>query len=179
MSMFLRALPTIALRSKPLSLSSIPLLYLNSQTLTQPRKYPSRTTHSVSASATPSTSSETLISNPKQPAIPFKDSLEWVSRTGFCGELSENDVGKRVRLCGWVALHRIHGGLTFLNLRDHTGIVQVTTLPDEFPDAHLIINDLRLEFVITVEGVVRPRPSESVNKKMKTGMIEAHVELEV
>ncbi|XP_028063025.1 aspartate--tRNA ligase, chloroplastic/mitochondrial-like isoform X1 [Camellia sinensis] len=172
MSMFLRALPTIALRSKPLSLSSIPLLYLNSQTLTQPRKYPSRTTHSVSASATPSTSSETLISNPKQPAIPFKDSLEWVSRTGFCGELSENDVGKRVRLCGWVALHRIHGGLTFLNLRDHTGIVQVTTLPDEFPDAHLIINDLRLEFVITVEGVVRPRPSESVNKKMKTGMIE-------
>ncbi|CAL5419493.1 unnamed protein product [Camellia sinensis] len=173
MSMFLRALPTITLRSKPLSLSSIPLLYLNSQTQTQPRKYPSRTTYSVSASATPSTSSETLISNPKQPAIPFKDSLEWVSRTGFCGELSENDVGKRVRLCGWVALHRIHGGLTFLNLRDHTGIVQVTTLPDEFPDAHSIINDLRLEFVITVEGLVRPRPSESVNKKMKTGMIEA------
>ncbi|KAL7191622.1 hypothetical protein ACSBR2_023660 [Camellia fascicularis] len=180
MSMFLRALPTITLRSKPLSLSSIPLLYLNRQTLTQPRKYPSRTTYSVSASATPSTSSETLISNPKQPAIPFKDSLEWVSRTGFCGELSENDVGKRVRLCGWVALHRIHGGLTFLNLRDHTGIVQVTTLPDEFPDAHSIINDLRLEFVITVEGIVRPRPSESVNKKMKTGMIEVaaeHVQL--
>ncbi|THG13119.1 hypothetical protein TEA_028321 [Camellia sinensis var. sinensis] len=172
MSMFLRALPTITLRSIPLSLSSIPLLYLNLQTLTQPRIYPSRTTYSVSASAAPSTSSETLISNPKQPAIPFKGSLEWVSRTGFCGELSENDVGKRVRLCGWVALHRIHGGLTFLNLRDHTGIVQVTTLPDEFPDAHSIINDLRLEFVITVEGVVRPRPSESVNKKMKTGMIE-------
>ncbi|KAI8028411.1 hypothetical protein LOK49_LG02G03290 [Camellia lanceoleosa] len=180
MSMFLRALPTITLRSKSLSLSSIPLLFLNLQTLTQPRIYPSRTTCSVSASATPSTSSETLISNPKQPAIPFKDSLEWVSRTGFCGELSENDVGKRVRLCGWVALHRIHGGLTFLNLRDHTGIVQVTTLPDEFPDAHSIINDLRLEFVITVEGVVRPRPSESVNKKMKTGMIEVaaeHVQL--
>ncbi|CAL5379211.1 unnamed protein product [Camellia sinensis] len=178
MSMFLRALPTITLRSIPLSLSSIPLLYLNLQTLTQPRIYPSRTTYSVSASAAPSTSSETLISNPKQPAIPFKGSLEWVSRTGFCGELSENDVGKRVRLCGWVALHRIHGGLTFLNLRDHTGIVQVTTLPDEFPDAHLIINDLRLEFVITVEGVVRPRPSESVNKKMKTGMIEVVVAAE-
>ncbi|CAL5398352.1 unnamed protein product [Camellia sinensis] len=177
MSMFLRALPTITIRSKALSLSSISLLYLNLQTLTQPRIYPSRTTYSVSASATPSTSSETLISNPKQPAIPFKDSLEWVSRTGFCGELSENDVGKRARLCGWVALHRIHGGLTFLNLRDHTGIVQVTTPPDEFPDAHSIINGLRLEFVITVEGVVRPRPSESVNKKMKTGMIEAHAGL--
>ncbi|KAL7185124.1 hypothetical protein ACSBR2_027122 [Camellia fascicularis] len=163
MSMFLRALPTITLRSKPLSFSSIPLLYLNSQTLTQLRKYPSRTTHSVSASATPSTSSETLISNPKQPAIPFKD-----SRMG-----QQNRV---LWLCGWVALHRIHGGLTFLNLRDHTGIVQVTTLPDEFPDAHSIINDLRLEFVITVEGVVRPRPSESVNKKMMTGMIEVAAE---
>jgi aspartyl-tRNA synthetase len=41
--------------------------------------------------------------------------------------LSSNDVGKRVRICGWVALHRVHGGLTFLNLRDHTGIVQVPT----------------------------------------------------
>ncbi|OAO97124.1 hypothetical protein AXX17_AT4G38590 [Arabidopsis thaliana] len=51
--------------------------------------------------------------------------LRWVSRTELCGELSVNDVGKRVHLCGWVALHRVHGGLTFLNLRDHTGIVQV------------------------------------------------------
>jgi hypothetical protein len=42
--------------------------------------------------------------------------------------LSSNDVGKRVRICGWVALHRVHGGLTFLNLRDHTGIVQVPAL---------------------------------------------------
>ncbi|GKV23742.1 hypothetical protein SLEP1_g33441 [Rubroshorea leprosula] len=66
---------------------------------------------------------------------------------------------------------RVHGGLTFLNLRDYNGIVQVTTLPDEFPVAHSTINDLRLEYVIAVEGVVRPRPSESVNKKMKTGSI--------
>jgi aspartyl-tRNA synthetase len=42
--------------------------------------------------------------------------------------LSSNDVGKMVRICGWVALHRVHGGLTFLNLRDHTGIVQVLVL---------------------------------------------------
>lgn len=85
-------------------------------------------------------------------------------------------MGKRVRLCGWVALHRIHGGLTFLNLRDVTGSVQVTTLPDEFPDAHSIVNGLRVEYVIAVEGIVRPRPSESVNKKMKTGMIEIAAE---
>ena len=49
---------------------------------------------------------------------------------------------------------------------------QVTTLPDDFPEAHSIINDLRLEYVISVEGVVRNRPAESMNKKMKTGMIE-------
>lgn len=85
-------------------------------------------------------------------------------------------MGKRVRLCGWVALHRVHGGLTFLNLRDHTGIVQVTTLPDEFPKAHSIVNELRLEYVISVEGIVRSRPSESINKKMRTGLIEVAVE---
>lgn len=86
------------------------------------------------------------------------------------------DAGKRVRLCGWVALHRVHGGLTFLSLRDHTGIVQVTTLPDKFPEAHSVVNDLRLEYVIAVEGVVRRRPVESINKKMKTGFIEIAAE---
>ncbi|XP_051133363.1 aspartate--tRNA ligase, chloroplastic/mitochondrial [Andrographis paniculata] len=99
-------------------------------------------------------------------------SLEWVNRTNFCGELTELDVGKQVRLCGWVALHRVHGGLTFLSLRDHTGIVQITTLPDEFPEAHSVVNDLRIEYVIAVEGQVRWRPEESINKKMKTGFIE-------
>ena len=49
---------------------------------------------------------------------------------------------------------------------------KVTTLPDDFPDAHSTINDLRLEYVIAVEGLVRQRPSESINKKMKTGDIE-------
>ncbi|CAN1184743.1 Aspartate--tRNA ligase, chloroplastic/mitochondrial, partial [Linum perenne] len=52
----------------------------------------------------------------------------------------------------------------------------VTTLPDDFPDAHSVINDLRVEYVVAVEGVVRPRPSESVNKKMKTGLIELPAE---
>ncbi|GLT43039.1 hypothetical protein SLA2020_170140 [Shorea laevis] len=109
--------------------------------------------------------------------VPLNDSLQWVFLTALGGELSSEDVGRRVRLCRWVALHGAHGGLTFLNLRDQNGIVQVTTLPDEFPVAHSTINDLRLEYVIAVEGVLRPRPSESVNKKMKTGSIEVAVEL--
>lgn len=49
---------------------------------------------------------------------------------------------------------------------------QITTLPDDFPDAHSTMNGLRLEYVVAIEGVVRPRPAESVNKKMKTGTIE-------
>lgn len=86
-----------------------------------------RTVYSASASTQPPPSacaSETLTSSAKPP-LPLSEPLEWVNRTAFCGELSSNDVGKSVQLCGWVALHRVHGGLTFLNLRDHTGIVQV------------------------------------------------------
>jgi aspartyl-tRNA synthetase len=125
--------------------------------------------------------------------------LKWVNRTVNCGDLGVSDVGKRVRLCGWVALHRIHGGLTFLNLRDSSGIVQVqraslfikyvihyflsfhvklfscsqiTTLPEEFPEAYSVANKLRVEYVVAVEGVVRSRPAESLNAKMKTGAIE-------
>ncbi|URE22365.1 GAD domain [Musa troglodytarum] len=104
--------------------------------------------------------------------------LQWVPRTALCGELGLEDVGKRVRLCGWVALHRAHGGVTFLNLRDSSGIVQmsmllnladayvllgqVTTLPEDYPDAYSIANKLRLEYVVAVEGLVRSRPQESV-----------------
>lgn len=50
----------------------------------------------------------------------------------------------------------------------------MTTLPDEFPEAHSVVSDLRLEYVVAVEGVVRQRPVESINKKMKTGVIEVN-----
>ncbi|XP_031131493.1 aspartate--tRNA ligase, chloroplastic/mitochondrial [Ipomoea triloba] len=178
MSIFLRSLPAIALRSKPSPLGSLSLLYFaHVNPLFIPTSLPKRTLSSLSVSAssasTPIPSAET---DSKKPPIQSGGQLKWVTRTRYCGELSESDVGKRVRLCGWVALHRVHGGLTFFNLRDHTGIVQITTLPDEFPEAHSTINDLRLEYVVAVEGVVRPRPGESVNKKMKTGMIEVAAE---
>lgn len=90
--------------------------------------------------------------------------------------MGEGEVGQRVRLCGWVALHRIHGGLTFLNLRDHSGIVQITTIPDQYPDAYDVANKVRIEYVVAVEGTVRLRPNESVNKKMKTGTVEVVAE---
>ncbi|KAK7341581.1 hypothetical protein VNO80_24516 [Phaseolus coccineus] len=171
MSLFLKALPLVTSPTRPSLVflcrvsNTVPLLLCRT-----------RTVFSVSASTTPSTqplpsASEILTSNAKVP-LALTESLEWINRTAFCGELSSNDVGKRVQLCGWVALHRVHGGLTFLNLRDHTGIVQVTTLPDEFPDAHSAINDLRLEYVVAIDGVVRSRPNESINKKMITGSVE-------
>ncbi|KAG4182597.1 hypothetical protein ERO13_A09G053166v2 [Gossypium hirsutum] len=91
-----------------------------------PRNRRTRTLSSISASTfqspPPSISPETPTRIP-----PLSDSLHWVSCTACCGDLSNQDVGFRVRLCGWVALHRVHGGLTFFNLRDHTGIVQVFT----------------------------------------------------
>ncbi|KAI4367544.1 hypothetical protein MLD38_023272 [Melastoma candidum] len=133
---------------------------------------PSRSTSTSSASI--AHVAEDSRGNPK--AVEDGGRMEWVSRTRFCGELSEGDVGQRVRLCGWVALHRVHGGLAFFNLRDHTGIVQITTLPNEFPLAHSIINDLRLEYVVSVEGSIRSRPAESINKRMKTGTIEVAAE---
>lgn len=161
-SLFLRALPLTTLRRTP----SIFFLSRLSKTIpTLISRTRTRTLSSVSASIQ------------QQQPLPsetetLNEPLQWVSRTHHCGELSSNDVGKTVRLCGWVALHRLHGGLTFLNLRDHTGIVQVTTLPDEFPVAHSAINNLRLEYVVAIQGIVRPRPNQSINNKIKTGFIE-------
>ncbi|KAL8540479.1 hypothetical protein ACS0TY_001930 [Phlomoides rotata] len=178
MSALLRSLPAVAFRAK----SSIPphlhILFFCRPKLNYSKLLPNRAFSSIDASAS---SSEILRAPTSKHTLPSSadantNSLEWVSRTAFCGELSEPDVGKRVRLCGWVALHRVHGGLTFLSLRDHTGIIQVTTLPDEFPEAHLVMNDLRLEYVIAVEGAVRPRPIESINRKMKTGFVEVAAE---
>uniref|UniRef100_A0A0E0FGE1 Aminoacyl-transfer RNA synthetases class-II family profile domain-containing protein n=1 Tax=Oryza nivara TaxID=4536 RepID=A0A0E0FGE1_ORYNI len=97
--------------------------------------------------------------------------LQWPARDALCGELGAGDAGRRVRLCGWVALHRAHAGLTFLTLRDRSGTVQVTTLP-EYPEVYAVVNKLRVESVVAVEGVVRSRPTEAINTDMKTGAIE-------
>ena len=121
----LRALPFSTLRHKPPQFLSI-FHRISHLRLAKSISRTLRPISSLSVSAThpPSSATETLVSSSNSPS-PLKDSLQWINRTAFCGELSAGDVGKRVRLCGWVALHRVHGGLTFLNLRDHSGIVQV------------------------------------------------------
>jgi aspartyl-tRNA synthetase len=85
-------------------------------------------------------------------------------RTHLCGRVSTADIGTAVRLCGWVAKRREHGEhLAFVDLRDHTGIVQCV-VPGTL--------DVRSEYVIAVEGVVRHRPEGTVNPELSTGEIE-------
>ncbi|XP_062193289.1 aspartate--tRNA ligase, chloroplastic/mitochondrial-like isoform X2 [Phragmites australis] len=107
----------------------------------------------------------------KESKVERLQSLQWPRRDALCGELGAGDAGRRVRLCGWVALRRTHAGLTFLTLRDRSGMVQVTTLP-EYPEVYNVVNKLRVESVVAIEGVVQPRPADAINADMKTGAIE-------
>lgn len=92
------------------------------------------------------------------------------------GSLSSQDAGQAVRLAGWVHQRRDHGGLTFLNLRDRSGIVQLVVRPEDFPEAAETLRPVRLEWVIEVSGTVARRLPEAVNPEMATGEIEVAVE---
>ncbi|CAK9267071.1 unnamed protein product [Sphagnum jensenii] len=86
-------------------------------------------------------------------------------------------VGERESICGWVASQRSHGSVTFVNLRDHTGIVQVTTDPINFADTHKTAERLHIECVVVVEGTVHLHPKEVVNAWMATGLVEMSTNL--
>ncbi len=99
-------------------------------------------------------------------------------RTHTCGELRESDVGGTVRLSGWVHRVRDHGGLLFVDLRDHYGLTQCVIDPDssEFAKAET----LRAEWVIRVDGRVVARTGDTVNDKLPTGQVEVFIdELEI
>jgi aspartyl-tRNA synthetase len=101
-------------------------------------------------------------------------------RTTHGGTLRASDIGTEVRLAGWVARRRDHGGVVFVDLRDASGIVQVVLNPENRPAAPELLRSLRNEFCIMVTGVVRERPAGTVNPDMATGEIEVGVsELEV
>ena len=97
-------------------------------------------------------------------------------RTHTCGELRAEHVGERVTLAGWVHRRRDHGHLTFFDLRDRYGITQVVTNADDAPAAHAAGADARNEWVIQVEGTVRPRPKGTTNASLPTGEIELAVD---
>jgi aspartyl-tRNA synthetase len=96
-------------------------------------------------------------------------------KTHTCGELSSKHVGQEVILAGWVNRRRDHGGVTFLDLRDRFGIVQVVADPDISPRAQQDLEPVRMEWVIQVEGVVRQRMEGMENPKLATGDIEVEV----
>jgi aspartyl-tRNA synthetase len=97
-------------------------------------------------------------------------------RSDACGALRIDDAGRAVALCGWVAHRRDHGGVTFVDLRDRGGLVQLVFHPDDAPDAHRRAQDLRGESVIRVTGAVRARPPGTVNPALATGDVEVAVE---
>jgi aspartyl-tRNA synthetase len=100
-------------------------------------------------------------------------------RSLYCGELNETHLDQEVTLCGWVHRRRDHGGVIFVDLRDHKGLVQIVFDPDReavFATAERVRN----EFVLKVTGRVRSRPEGTVNADMPTGQVEVlGLELEV
>ncbi|MGE5810918.1 MAG: aspartate--tRNA ligase, partial [Ignavibacteria bacterium] len=93
-------------------------------------------------------------------------------RTHTCGELSEQNVGHQVILNGWVDIRRDLGGLIFIWLRDRYGVTQVVFEQETNKDAYELAKKLRSEFVISVEGKVRKRPDDAINKELETGKID-------
>jgi aspartyl-tRNA synthetase len=99
-------------------------------------------------------------------------------RTHTCAALRTGDVGNNVRLSGWVHRVRDHGGLLFIDLRDHYGLTQLVIDPDSA--AFKLAETVRSEWVIRVDGEVKARTPETINKKQPTGDVEVFIrELEV
>ncbi len=97
---------------------------------------------------------------------------ELTMRTDYCGTLRASDIDRRVTVCGWVDRRREHGEhLAFVDLRDHTGVVQIVV-----DNAH----DLRSEFVLAITGLITARPDGTINPELATGEIEiTEAEVEV
>ena len=93
-----------------------------------------------------------------------------VYRTHHCGQLRVEDVGATVRLSGWVHRKRDHGGVLFVDLRDHHGLTQIVARADS--EALRLLDGLRAESVVTVTGEVVPRGEGAINPNLATGAVE-------
>ena len=103
---------------------------------------------------------------------------EW--RDVHCGEVTAAHVGQRLTLAGWTARRRDHGGLVFVDVRDHTGICQIVVNPERAPDPAKVAHEIRNEFVLRARGEVVRRAPEAVNPNLSTGEVEVQVdELEI
>ena len=95
-------------------------------------------------------------------------------RSHHCEALRATDIGQTVRLSGWVHRKRDHGGVVFIDLRDHYGLTQCVT--DSTDPAFAGAEDVRNETVVTITGTVRARSEDTVNANLPTGEIEVHIE---
>ena len=92
-------------------------------------------------------------------------------RTHYCGQVTETSLDSEVTVCGWVHRRRDHGGVIFIDLRDHTGLIQIVANP-ETEKLFKIAESCRNEFVLKVYGSIRRRPEGTINKDLPTGTIE-------
>ncbi len=97
-------------------------------------------------------------------------------RTYYCGEVTKEQIGETVTLCGWVDRRRDHGGVIFLDLRDRTGIIQIVSDPQRTPDSYKDAESLRNEYVVQITGRVTARPEDSLNPKLPTGDVEIYAD---
>jgi len=116
----------------------------------------------------------------RKPIYPVGNYLQWtvfpgriliVMRTHPCGVVTTAQLGEEVTFCGWAHRRRDHGGVIFIDLRDHTGLVQVVFDPDR-AETFARAEEVRNEFVLRISGRVRERPEGTLNPEMPTGEIE-------
>ncbi|MEQ1640204.1 MAG: aspartate--tRNA ligase [Novosphingobium sp.] len=98
-----------------------------------------------------------------------------IYRSHTCGALSASDTGQTVRLSGWVHRKRDHGGVLFVDLRDHYGLTQIVADADS--PALAVLEGLRVESVVTIEGDVKARSEGTVNPNLPTGAIEVYARI--
>jgi aspartyl-tRNA synthetase len=94
-------------------------------------------------------------------------------RTHTCGALREGNIGETVRLSGWCHRIRDHGGVLFIDLRDHYGLTQVVADPDS--PAFKQAEKLHAEWVVRIDGKVRARPEGTLNPELPTGQVEVYI----
>jgi aspartyl-tRNA synthetase len=106
-------------------------------------------------------------------SMPIRPNLQSIYRTETCGGLRPEHAGQDVTLSGWIFRKRDHGHLLFVDLRDHYGVTQCVVVADT--EGFEQLNSLRLESVVTLEGVVVRRDEQSINREIATGEVEVQV----
>jgi aspartyl-tRNA synthetase len=96
-------------------------------------------------------------------------------RDTWAGNVGSGEVGREIRVAGWVHRRRDHGGLIFIDLRDRSGLLQLVFHPEHAPEAHANAKELRAEDVLSAAGKVVARAAQNVNPKLPTGEVELDV----